>query len=139
MQSVGETPAMLRPGLIDVTNVTDRPDVELFGPILQVIRVRDFAAAIEEANRTRYGLVAGLISDRRDLFDQFFQHVRAGLINWNRPTNGASGALPFGGVGMSGNHRPAGYWSSDYVSYPVASLQSESLTMPAKPPPGIEL
>ena len=45
--------------------------------------------------------------------------------------------LPFGGVGLSGNYRPSGYWASDYCSYPVASMQTPTLAMPAQRTPGI--
>ncbi|MAE67355.1 MAG: succinylglutamate-semialdehyde dehydrogenase [Phycisphaeraceae bacterium] len=134
MKANGSRPAMLHPGLIDVTDVADREDEELFGPLLQVIRVADFEAAIAEANRTRYGLVAGLLSDHRGLYERFYDAGRAGLINWNRPTTGASGLLPFGGIGFSGNHRPAGYFAADYCSYPVASIECERVEMPSLPP-----
>jgi acyl-CoA reductase-like NAD-dependent aldehyde dehydrogenase len=50
---------LLTPGIIDVTAVAERPDEELFGPLLQVIRYADFDAAIAEANNTQYGLAAG--------------------------------------------------------------------------------
>jgi succinylglutamic semialdehyde dehydrogenase len=135
----GRRPAMLRPGLVDVTQVRDRPDVELFGPLLQVIRVGDFDAAIREANNTAYGLAAGLLCDDRALYEQFYRRVRAGVVNWNRATTGASGRLPFGGVGLSGNHRPSGYYAADYCSYPVASLEVEALTLPQQPVPGLQL
>ena len=55
--------ALLTPGIIDVTEVSDRSDEELFGPLLQVIRYADFDAAIAEANNTAFGLAAGLLSD----------------------------------------------------------------------------
>ena len=138
MHSAGRA-AMLRPGIIDVTAVRDRPDEELFGPLLQVIRVADFDAAIREANDTRLGLAAGLLSSDRSLYEHFHRRVRAGVVNWNRPTTGASGRLPFGGVGLSGNHRPSGYYAADYCSYPVASLEIETLALPAKPVTGIVL
>ncbi len=115
-------PAYLSPGLIDVTALPERRDEETFGPLLQVIRVTDFEAALDEANNTKFGLAAGLISDRPDLFRQFESEVRAGVLNWNRQTTGASGAAPFGGVGQSGNHRPAGYYAADYCAWPMASL-----------------
>jgi succinylglutamic semialdehyde dehydrogenase len=139
MRRVGASAAMLSPGLIDVTSVPDRADVEIFGPLLQVIRVADFDAAVSEANRTQYGLAAGLLSDRRDLYEVFFRRVRAGVVNWNRQTTGASGALPFGGVGLSGNHHPSGAFAADYCSYPVASLENAKLAMPAQQVPGIVL
>lgn len=135
----GHRRAMLLPGLIDVTDVRDIEDTEHFGPFLKVTRVDTFDGAIREANNTQFGLVAGLLSDRRKLYETFYRRARAGVINFNRATTGASSKLPFGGVGLSGNHRPSGYWASDYVSYPVASLEAETLTMPAQLNPGISL
>jgi len=129
--------SFLSPGLMDVTRVRKRPDEELFGPFLQVIRVRDFDAAVDEANRTVYGLAAGLLSDSKALYDRFFRRIRAGVVNWNRQTTGASGSLPFGGVGQSGNHRPSGYFAADYCSYPVASLERDRLELPPSLPPGL--
>ena len=116
---------LLTPGIIDTTDVEDRPDMELFGPILQVIRVPDFDAAIKEANNTRFGLSASLIGGTPNDYNCFWANVRAGIINWNRPTNGASSAAPFGGVGLSGNHRPAAFYAADYCAYPVASTEME--------------
>ena len=78
-------------------------------------------------------------TDNRDLYEKFFRRIRAGVVNWNRPTTGASGALPFGGVGLSGNHRPSGYYAADYCSYPIASMETASLAMPGKTSPGIQL
>jgi succinylglutamic semialdehyde dehydrogenase len=123
-------PTLLSPGLIDVTDVADRPDTEWFGPLLQVIRVADLDAAIAEANRTAYGLTAALLSDERTAYETFRCQVRAGLINWNRQTTGASSRLPFGGLGHSGNHRPSGFHAIDFCSYPVASLERHTLTPP---------
>ena len=115
-------PAYVSPGLIDVTAMALRKDEEVFGPLLQVIRVKTFEAALEEANNTKFGLAAGLISDSAELFATFEAEVRAGVLNWNRQTTGASGSAPFGGVGQSGNHRPAGYYAADYAAWPMASL-----------------
>lgn len=115
----------LSPALIDMTNASERPDVELFGPILQMVRVPDFDAAIEEANATRYGLSAALIGGTPQEYDRFWANVRAGVINWNRATNGAPSAAPFGGVGLSGNHRPSAYYAADYCAYPVVSTEEE--------------
>jgi succinylglutamic semialdehyde dehydrogenase len=139
MQRSPRSPALLSPGLINVTAVSQRPDEELFGPLLQVIFVPDFDAALREANATRYGLSAGLISDRRDLYDRFYREIRAGVVNWNRQLTGASSQLPFGGVGQSGNHRPSAYFAADYCSYPVAAMETERATLPAQRTPGIEI
>jgi succinylglutamic semialdehyde dehydrogenase len=116
----------LTPALIDVTDIRDRPDEEIFGPVLQVIRVKDFDAAIEEANATRYGLAASLIGGSPEMFEKFWSHVRAGVINWNKPTNGAPSTAPFGGVGLSGNHRPSAFYAADYCAYPVTSGQANT-------------
>jgi succinylglutamic semialdehyde dehydrogenase len=129
--------SLLTPGILDVTQIADRPDEEIFGPLLQIIRVDDFDAAISEANNTRFGLAAALLSDRAELFEQFFRRVRTGVINFNRPTTGASSELPFGGVGCSGNHRPSGFWAADYCCYPAALLESPKLILPDKPMPGV--
>jgi succinylglutamic semialdehyde dehydrogenase len=115
----------LTPAMIDVTNIADRPDEELFGPVLQVIRVTDFDAAIAEANNTRFGLAASLIGGTPELYDRFWSAVRAGVINWNKPTNGAPSNAPFGGVGLSGNHRPSAYYAADYCAYPVTSSEAD--------------
>lgn len=120
-----ESTPFLTPGIIDTTAMRDRPDVELFGPLLQVIKVKDFDAAIAEANRTRFGLSASLIGGSPQDYNRFWANVRAGIINWNRPTNGASSKAPFGGIGLSGNHRPAAYYAADYCAYPVASTEME--------------
>ncbi len=87
--------AFITPGLMDVTDVPHRPDEEIFGPFLQVIRVTDYDAAIAEANNTRYGLAAGLISNSPELWRRFFRRCRAGIVNWNTQTTGASSAAPF--------------------------------------------
>jgi succinylglutamic semialdehyde dehydrogenase len=115
----------LTPAILDVTEVRDRPDAELFGPILQVIRVPDFDAALAEANATRYGLAASLVGGSPELYDRFWANVRAGVINWNKPTNGAPSNAPFGGIGHSGNHRPSAFYAADYCAYPVTSSEAE--------------
>lgn len=115
----------LSPAIIDVTGVAERPDVELFGPLLQVIKVDDFDEAIAEANNTRFGLSASLIGGTPQDYNRFWANIRAGVVNWNRPTNGASSAAPFGGVGLSGNHRPSAYYAADYCAYPVASTEMD--------------
>jgi succinylglutamic semialdehyde dehydrogenase len=115
----------LSPAIIDTTKIPDRPDVELFGPLLQVIKVPDLNAAIAEANNTRFGLSASLVGGTPQDYNKFWASVRAGIVNWNQPTSGASSKAPFGGLGLSGNHRPAAYYAADYCAYPVASAEME--------------
>jgi|TARA_B110000285_G_scaffold124976_1_gene141019 succinylglutamic semialdehyde dehydrogenase len=113
---------LVTPSLINTQHMAKPYDEENFGPMLQVSFVDSFQEAIESANRTRYGLAAGLISDNDKLFDTFVQDVNAGVINFNSTTTGASGAFPFGGIGRSGNMRPAGFYSADYCAWPKASI-----------------
>jgi succinylglutamic semialdehyde dehydrogenase len=121
---VGNLPgAFVQPAIIDVTGVTV-PDEEMFGPFLSVTRVSSFDAAIAEANATRYGLSAGLVSDDPANWDRFIRRIRAGVVNFNRPTTGAAGDMPFGGLGASGNHRPSAWYAADYCAYPVASFEA---------------
>lgn len=115
----------LSPAIIDVTNIPERPDIELFGPLLQVVKVDDFDEAIAEANNTRFGLSASLLGGTPQDYNRFWANIRAGIVNWNRPTNGASSEAPFGGVGLSGNHRPAAFYAADYCAYPVASVEMD--------------
>jgi len=139
MQQIKPDAAMLTPGILDVTNVTDFPDEEHFGPLLKVIRYDSFEQAIEFANQTSFGLSAGLISDNRALYEQFIDEIRAGIVNWNKPITGASGTAPFGGIGASGNHRPSAYYAADYCAYPMASVEDEHATLPAQLSPGLDM
>ena len=116
----------LTPALFDVTGLTGLPDAELFGPMLQLTRVADWDAAIAAANATQFGLSAGLIGGDAALYDRFWAASRAGVVNWNRPTNGAASNAPFGGIGLSGNHRPSAYYAADYSAWPVASLEADA-------------
>ncbi len=122
-----ENRPFLSPALIDVTDSSERVDSEMFGPILQMIRVPDFDAAVAEANNTRFGLSASLIGGSPQLYDQFWANTRAGLVNWNRPTNGPPVNAPLGGVGLSGNHRPSASYASDYCAYPVVSNEEDNV------------
>ena len=131
--------ALLTPGIIDVSDLTDRADEEFFGPLLQVIRYADFSAAIAEANNTQFGLAAGLLSDSKARYEEFWLHSRAGIVNWNKQLTGAASTAPFGGIGASGNHRASAYYAADYCAYPVASLECESLSLPATLTPGVSL
>ncbi|MEH6459265.1 succinylglutamate-semialdehyde dehydrogenase [Chitinimonas sp. JJ19] len=131
--------ALLSAGIIDVSEVSDLGDEEHFGPLLKVQRYQHFDEAIALANATRYGLAAGLLSDSKALYEQFWQESRAGIVNWNKQLTGASSAAPFGGVGASGNHRASAYYAADYCSYPVAGLETPDLVLPASLPVGMSM
>ncbi len=125
------------PAILDVSAVREMPDEEHFGPLAQIVRYASFDEAIERANDTAYGLSAGLLADDEAAWTHFQRTIRAGIVNWNRPTNGASSAAPFGGTGRSGNHRPSAYYAADYCAYPMASVESAQLQMPASVSPGL--
>lgn len=111
----------VQPTIIDCDGI-DLPDDEVFGPVLTVQRYENLEDGFAMAADTAYGLAAGLIGGNREDFDRLAEVLRVGLVNWNAPTTGASGRLPFGGVGLSGNHRPAGWTAADFCAYPVASV-----------------
>jgi len=114
--------AFISPCILDVSQLQNKADQEIFGPVLQLVWVQDFAQALTEANNTAFGLAAGLFSDNIQHYQQFLEEIRAGIVNWNRPLTGASSSAPFGGVGKSGNHRPSAYYAADYCAYPVQVL-----------------
>ncbi|MBX3386047.1 MAG: aldehyde dehydrogenase family protein [Phycisphaeraceae bacterium] len=100
-------------------------DHEVFGPLLRVAIVDDLDSAIEQANATRYGLAASIFTRKPMTAERFLHECRAGCLNVNAGTAGASSKLPFGGLGLSGNHRPAGSFSLDYCAYPVAGMEEK--------------
>lgn len=130
--------ALLTPGIIDLTDVKNVADEEVFGPLLAVVRYDNFEQAIALANATRYGLSCGLISPQREKFDRLLIDARAGIVNWNKPLTGAASTAPFGGIGASGNHRASAWYAADYCAWPLASLESPDLTLPATLSPGLD-
>jgi succinylglutamic semialdehyde dehydrogenase len=139
MRRLDAGPAYLSPGLLDVDPVAALPDEEYFGPLLCVERYDGLDQAIARANQTRYGLSAALLSDQREEYERFYRRIRAGIVNWNRQTTGASSAAPFGGLGASGNHRPSAFYAADYCAYPVASVEAPAVELPAQLSPGLKL
>jgi succinylglutamic semialdehyde dehydrogenase len=120
--------------MVDTFTLDDGPgadagcDVEIFGPYLRVAAAKDYDHAIELANTTRYGLASSIFTNDRSLQERFLHEAQAGCVNVNAGTAGASGKLPFGGLGLSGNHRPAGAFALDYCAYPVASMVEDEPT-----------
>jgi len=130
--------AYLTPGILDVTGI-NVADEEYFGPLVKLYQCASLDDAIAEANNTQYGLAAGLISQDENAWHQVQAQVRAGIVNWNKPTTGASGRAPFGGPGASGNYRPGAFYAADYCAYPVASVAETSPQLPDTLLPGIVL
>lgn len=119
--TAGPKGGFVTPGVLDVTGASVIPDEELFGPMMQIVRVKDFDTAIQRANATKYGLSGGLVCDDDARWVVAYNEMKAGILNRNRPTAGASGSMPFGGPGLSGNFRPGAYYAADYCAWPQAS------------------
>lgn len=145
LRGLDDNSALLTPGIVlvnedsDALSTNENIDQECFGPLLQVYRYNNFDEAIRYANASQYGLSAGLLSDNKANFERFYQNIRAGIVNWNRPTTGAAGNLPFGGIGHSGNYRPSAAYAADYCAYPMASQYSEDLELPTDLTPGVKI
>ena len=139
LKALRDNSSLLRPGILELTDVTDVPDEEYFGPLTMIYRYDDFDEALHLANATRFGLALGLVSPDRALFERLLLEARAGIVNWNKPLTGASSAAPFGGVGASGNHRASAFYAADYCAWPMASLEREQLNLAEKRSPGIVL
>jgi len=130
--------SLLTPGIVEMSEASNVPDEETFGPLLCVWRYDTFDEAIAMANNTRYGLSSGLISPDREKFEHLLIEARAGIVNWNKPLTGAASTAPFGGVGASGNHRASAWYAADYCAWPMASLETAALTLPATLNPGLD-
>jgi succinylglutamic semialdehyde dehydrogenase len=110
---------------------------EIFGPEAALYPVDDLEAAIDAANDSDYGLAAAVFTRDRVRYEHCVGRIRTGNLNWNKGTVGASGKLPFGGAGRSGNDRPAGITATVYCTFPQAHLESEAGFDPATLPPGM--
>jgi RHH-type proline utilization regulon transcriptional repressor/proline dehydrogenase/delta 1-pyrroline-5-carboxylate dehydrogenase len=88
---------------------------EIFGPVLAVIRARDFDHALQLANSSEYKLTGGLFSRMPSHLERAKRDFRVGNLYLNRTCTGALvGRQPFGGFGMSGIGAKAG--GADYLS-----------------------
>ncbi|THF71832.1 L-glutamate gamma-semialdehyde dehydrogenase [Deinococcus sp. Arct2-2] len=88
---------------------------EIFGPVISVIRARDWDHALDIANTTEYGLTGGVCSRDRARLEQARHEFEAGNLYFNRKITGAIvGVQPFGGYNMSGTDSKAG--GPDYLA-----------------------
>lgn len=129
------TPRLRRVERVDPASGYQRG--EIFGPDLAVYVADDLDHAVALANDTDYGLAAGVWAADEARFEACASRLRVGGLAWNTPTVGSSSRLPFGGLGRSGNHRPAGVFSSQYCAYPLALTRGEGAVDPGSLPPGL--
>jgi len=71
---------------------------EIFGPVLAVLRARDFDDAIRVANGVAFGLSASLQTTNLSRAFEYVQQIEAGLVTVNLPSAGVEYQLPFGGT-----------------------------------------
>ncbi|MAE94186.1 MAG: N-succinylglutamate 5-semialdehyde dehydrogenase [Deltaproteobacteria bacterium] len=109
---------------------------EMFGPEAALYPVSDLDEAIAAVNDSDYGLAASVMSADRARYEHCVGRVHTGILNWNKGTIGASGRLPFGGSGKSGNDRPAGILATVYCTTPQSHLEHEGGLDPEALPPG---
>jgi succinylglutamic semialdehyde dehydrogenase len=128
-------PSLVRFGKAEQSHPYQRD--EIFGPEAALYPVAGLDAAIAAVNDADYGLAASVMSRDRSKFEHCIGRIRTGILNWNRGTIGASGRLPFGGVGRSGNNRPAGILSAVYCTYPQAHLENDGGFDPEDLPRGM--
>jgi 1-pyrroline-5-carboxylate dehydrogenase len=87
---------------------------EIFGPVLAVLKARDFDDALAIANNTEYGLTGAVYSRSRERLEKARQSFHVGNLYMNRKCTGALvGGHPFGGFNMSGTDSKAG--GRDYL------------------------
>lgn len=121
------------PGALRAPRFERAADREVFGPIVRIAVADGLDDAIEQANATDFGLAASIFTRGERSVRAAMARLRAGCINVNCGTAGASGKLPFGGLGRSGNLRPAGAAMIDSCAYPVATMaeSGDAATIPA--------
>ena len=109
---------------------------EMFGPEASLYAIRDLDEAIAAVNDSDYGLAASVMTATRAHYEHCCGRIRTGILNWNKGTIGASGRLPFGGSGKSGNDRPAGILASVYCTTPQSHLEFDGALDGESLPPG---
>jgi methylmalonic acid semialdehyde dehydrogenase len=75
---------------------------EIFGPVLSVLRVRDFDAAMQAANDSEYGLSSSIFTNDAARIFRFVDEIETGMTHINSPTTGGEAHIPFGGIKSTG-------------------------------------
>jgi succinylglutamic semialdehyde dehydrogenase len=112
--------SFLSPGIIEVADDYPYFGKEIFGPLLLVTRATSLQEAVRLSNRSKSVISAGFWSNSELSVEQAVRSLKAGVVNVNSTMVGASGAMPFGGIGGSGSHRPVGSATMDACVTPKA-------------------
>lgn len=116
-----------------VHHVPGYTDTELFGPDVHLEVVADCGEAIDVVNASPYGFANAVFTASPEHFERIYRETSSGILNRNRSTNLASPRLPFGGVGKSGNYRPAGAHAPRNVVVPMAVQENVLGTVQVHP------
>lgn len=117
----------VEPTIFDGVKATHRlAQEEVFGPVLSVIRVKDFDEAIEVANSVEFGLSSSLYTQDVNRVFRYLHRIETGITHVNSPTMGGEAHLPFGGLkntGLGGREQGREAidfyteWKTVYVDY----------------------
>jgi alpha-ketoglutaric semialdehyde dehydrogenase len=90
---------------------------EIFGPVISVLRVKDFDEAMRVANDSDYGLSSSIFTNDASLVFRFVDEIETGMTHINSPTTGGEAHIPFGGIKMTGiGEREQGSTSLDFYT-----------------------
>jgi len=108
----------LAPALFtDASNAMRISREEIFGPVVSVIRAKDYDEALALANDTEFGLSAGIVTTSLKHASHFKRHAQAGMVMVNLPTAGVDYHVPFGGrKGSSYGPREQGRYAAEFFT-----------------------
>ncbi len=108
----------MRPALFAETTAAMRINrEEVFGPVVSVIRAKNYEEALALANDTEFGLSAGIATTSLKYATHFKRHVQAGMVMVNLPTAGVDYHVPFGGrKGSSYGPREQGRYAAEFYT-----------------------
>ncbi len=90
---------------------------EIFGPVLSVLRVKDFDEAMVVANDCDYGLSSSIFTNDANQIFRFIKDIETGMTHVNSPTTGGEAHIPFGGIKATGvGPREQGSTSLDFYT-----------------------
>ena len=114
----GRTGFYMRPALITESTAQMRINrEEVFGPVVSVLRVRDYDEALAQANDTPFGLASGIATTSLKHATHFKRHAQAGMVMVNVPTAGVDYHVPFGGrKGSSYGAREQGRYAAEFYT-----------------------